>query len=131
MQCQVFRLYKEHWLPIKSKVEMWVRSGWTRWEDEKPEWFSDIWKASVPKEMIPKKDDEGEEIDVRSSMSFRDSEDAVFVQGGGRRKSLINQVRQGKRESAKIMPEPRKQIDVEDFKRELKRRVLRRGSVKL
>ena len=135
MRSEVFGCSETHWAPIREKVKGWVRPGWKTWEEEKPEWFTDEFRASVPSEMIPKKrvgepkkDDDGEDIDVASSTSFRNSEEAVFERGGGRRKSLIDQMLQGKGESAKIMPEgtARKQIDVEDFKWEL--RSLRRGS---
>ena len=32
---------------------MWIMENWERWEEEKPEWFCDAWKAKVDDDMIP------------------------------------------------------------------------------
>ncbi|GMI18489.1 hypothetical protein TrLO_g14654 [Triparma laevis f. longispina] len=36
----------------------WIRAGWWRWEEEKPEWFTDNWKTHVPKYMFSEKGSE-------------------------------------------------------------------------
>lgn len=51
----VFKYHSSHWKPIRDRVEKWVVRGWDEWEDERPEWFTDLWVSKVPKDMIPKK----------------------------------------------------------------------------
>lgn len=55
MRSEVLAITIRHWRPIEDKVASWIRAGWFRWEDEKPAWFTDIFKDSVPKFMLPKK----------------------------------------------------------------------------
>lgn len=60
-----FGVNDSHLNPIKDKVEAWVKNGWKHWEEEKPEWFTDEFMASVPEYTIPKKnarDEEGAEV---------------------------------------------------------------------
>jgi hypothetical protein len=45
---------KAKWKAIEPQVKEWVREGWMGWEREKPEWFSDNWKARVPADWVPK-----------------------------------------------------------------------------
>ncbi|GMI08909.1 hypothetical protein TrLO_g4707 [Triparma laevis f. longispina] len=63
MRCEVFGCHESLWAPIRVKVEAWIRAGWWAWEDEEPEWFTDLWKLSVLEEFIPRKKggDEGKE----------------------------------------------------------------------
>jgi hypothetical protein len=49
----VFKYNKKLWLPIREEVKAWTMENWERWEDEKPEFFNDAWKASVDDNMIP------------------------------------------------------------------------------
>jgi hypothetical protein len=44
---------KAKWKPIEPQVKEWVREGWLRWEREKPDWFTDQWKAKVPVDWVP------------------------------------------------------------------------------
>eukprot|EP00519_Triparma_laevis_P003619 CAMPEP_0182515326 /NCGR_PEP_ID=MMETSP1321-20130603/37832_1 /TAXON_ID=91990 /ORGANISM="Bolidomonas sp., Strain RCC1657" /LENGTH=275 /DNA_ID=CAMNT_0024722721 /DNA_START=191 /DNA_END=1015 /DNA_ORIENTATION=+ len=41
------------WKGIEGEVELWLKDGWTRWEDEQPEWFTDVWKDKVPMRLRP------------------------------------------------------------------------------
>jgi hypothetical protein len=50
---QVFTTSKHHWVSIEEKIRKWVEENWARWEEEKPEWFTDQKKATVPVEFIP------------------------------------------------------------------------------
>jgi hypothetical protein len=38
---------------IGEEVKVWTLANWARWEEEKPDWFSDSTKAHVPDEYIP------------------------------------------------------------------------------
>ena len=84
MKADVFMNNKTHWTPIRDKVAAWVKEGWATWEDEKPEWFTDMWKASVPKEMIPAKkrnvalgESDNDSDDVRNGISEGDSQPSI------------------------------------------------------
>jgi hypothetical protein len=76
---------RHHWVSIEEKVKKWVGENWARWEEEKPEWFTDAMKAKVPVEFIPTSG----EARRRESMR-RASEDAVAeeVLGGALRASI-------------------------------------------
>jgi hypothetical protein len=49
----VFTNSKKHWESIEDEVKNWVKANWDRWEEEKPEWFDERMRASVPVEYIP------------------------------------------------------------------------------
>jgi hypothetical protein len=49
----VFKYNKKLWLSIRGDVKAWTMENWERWEEEKPEWFNDAWKAGVNDDMIP------------------------------------------------------------------------------
>ncbi|GMI16546.1 hypothetical protein TrLO_g10802 [Triparma laevis f. longispina] len=42
--------------PIMPKIEHWILTNWFRWLEEKPEFFTDRWRALVPPYMIPEGD---------------------------------------------------------------------------
>ena len=42
------------WSDIKEEVRELTISNWSRWESEKPEWFNEAFKESVPDDMMPK-----------------------------------------------------------------------------
>jgi hypothetical protein len=41
------------WLPIRDDVKAWTLENWERWEEEKPEWFDDNFRAVVNDDWIP------------------------------------------------------------------------------
>jgi hypothetical protein len=49
----VFRRSKHHWVSIEGEIKKWVGLNWAKWEEEQPEWFTDVMKARVPVEFIP------------------------------------------------------------------------------
>jgi hypothetical protein len=49
----VFNSSRHHWVSIEEKIKKWVGENWAKWEEEKPEWFTDQKKAMVPVEFIP------------------------------------------------------------------------------
>eukprot|EP00519_Triparma_laevis_P012953 CAMPEP_0182503250 /NCGR_PEP_ID=MMETSP1321-20130603/14968_1 /TAXON_ID=91990 /ORGANISM="Bolidomonas sp., Strain RCC1657" /LENGTH=101 /DNA_ID=CAMNT_0024708381 /DNA_START=109 /DNA_END=411 /DNA_ORIENTATION=- len=53
MKADIFYRNKAFRKPIEGKVKSWVKEGWATWDEEKPEWFTDQWKASVPEDMKP------------------------------------------------------------------------------
>ena len=44
---------KRHWAAIRDDVKAWTLENWERWEEEKPEFFNDAFKATVDDDMIP------------------------------------------------------------------------------
>jgi hypothetical protein len=44
---------KKQWQSIRDDVKAWTMENWERWEEEKPEFFNDAFKASVDDDMIP------------------------------------------------------------------------------
>lgn len=118
---------ENHWSTIKDKVAAWMTEGWERWEEEKPEWFTDKWKASVPEDMKPTKktgDVDGED----KTATKNEGEETLTVGGGeeqkGRRRSVLELISGQKAASSKVMPAEgiKKEIDEEEFLREMNRR---------
>ena len=128
MKKGVFLVHKSHRLPIRDKVADWVSAGWATWEEEKPEWFTDKWKASVPEDMKPAKKKTGEIDDGDKTAEENEGEEAFMAGGGGeqngRRRSIVEFISGQKAESSKVMPAGgiEKEIDAEDFVREMNRR---------
>jgi hypothetical protein len=53
VKIQVMGTSSHHWVSIEDSVRDWVKDNWATWEEEKPEWFTDAMKATVPVEFIP------------------------------------------------------------------------------
>jgi hypothetical protein len=49
----VFKRSKHHWVSIEGEIKKWVKMNWAKWEEEQPEWFTDVMKAKVPVDFIP------------------------------------------------------------------------------
>ncbi|GMH73697.1 hypothetical protein TL16_g06259 [Triparma laevis f. inornata] len=114
-----------HWASIRGKVEAWIRAGWWRWEEEKPEWFTDDWKANVPKEMIPRNLKEGGGVEEeKKDAVFRDEEAPI-----GRHKSLLDSLI-NRKENNKVAPDGEQEGSVID-QQEFIRAMERRGSISM
>ena len=50
----VFTHHTDLWKKIEQAVKEWTLANWRKWEVEKPAWFTDAFKESVPDHMIPK-----------------------------------------------------------------------------
>ena len=126
-KAQVFKKHKSLWAPIRDKAVVWVKEGWASWEEEKPDWFTDKWKASVPEDMKPGKKT-GEIDDENKTAEENEVEEALMVGGGeeqnGRRGSILEMISGQNAVSSKVMPAggSKKEIDVKEFEREMKRR---------
>ena len=122
-----FTVHKSHRFPIRDKVEAWVSTGWATWEEEKPEWFTDQWKSMVPENMKPAKKT-GDADGGDKTADENEVEEALMMGGGeeqkGRRRSVLEVISGQKAVSSKVMPAGgiTKEIDVEEFEREMKRR---------
>ena len=76
---------RHHWVPIEDKVRKWVEENWARWEEEKPEWFTDQMKATVPVEFIPTSGEARRRESVRRASVDAEAEGGL---GGGLRASI-------------------------------------------
>jgi hypothetical protein len=54
IKCSTLWFNKAKWKAIEPQVKEWAREGWMGWEKEKPDWFTDNWKARVPADWVPK-----------------------------------------------------------------------------
>ena len=38
----VFKRSRHHWVSIEGEIKKWVELNWAKWEEEQPEWFTDV-----------------------------------------------------------------------------------------
>jgi hypothetical protein len=50
---EVFSKSRHQWASIEGEIKKWVGINWAKWEEEQPEWFTDVFKARVPVDFIP------------------------------------------------------------------------------
>ena len=99
-----------------------MKEGWATWEEEKPDWFTDQWKASVPEDMKPAKKT-GDIEDEDKTAEENEVEEALMVGGGeeqiGRGRSVLEFISGQKAASSKVMPAGgiKKGIDEDEFVR--------------
>jgi hypothetical protein len=53
MKICVFESCRHQWVSIEGELRKWIEMNWAKWEEEQPDWFTDVRKASVPEEFIP------------------------------------------------------------------------------
>ena len=78
---------KKQWRAIREEVKEWVLVNWWRWEEEKPEWYSDSWRSQVPKEWITDAEERAKLDKVTESGRLRGSAEmlkGLFGKGKGR-----------------------------------------------
>jgi hypothetical protein len=61
----VFGCSRHHWVSIEGEIKKWVKLNWAKWEEEQPEWFTDVIKATVPVDFIPSDGDARKRESVR------------------------------------------------------------------
>ena len=131
MKAEIFASNKGYRKPIDDKVATWVNAGWATWEEEKPEWFTDQWKDSVPEDMKPAKKTGGIDNgrDSRDTMAAENEGEEALTVGErdkqkGRQRSILRLISGQKAASPKVVPAGgiKEEIDVEEFVREMNRR---------
>jgi hypothetical protein len=65
IKIQVFGTSRHHWVSIEGEIKTWVGLNWAKWEEEKPDWFTDVMKALVPVDFIPADGDARKRESVR------------------------------------------------------------------
>jgi hypothetical protein len=82
IKMNVLNFNKGKWKAIEPQVKEWVGEGWTRWERDKPDWFTDNWKALVPVDWVPR---EGKAEHKRAKDSVR----RMSFVGSERKRSVV------------------------------------------
>ncbi|GMH92687.1 hypothetical protein TrST_g1792 [Triparma strigata] len=49
----IFKCHPNQWTSIREEVKTWVLLNWSRWKDDKPEWFTEEVKNNIPSEFKP------------------------------------------------------------------------------
>ncbi len=62
LRTRIFCNNQELWRPIRPQVEAWVRVRFTIWKREKPTWFTEALRRSIPTDMLPPRDARGSSI---------------------------------------------------------------------
>jgi hypothetical protein len=62
---QVFTCSRRQWASIEPALRRWVEMNWAKWEEEQPDWFTDVMKAKVPVDFIPSDGDARRRESVR------------------------------------------------------------------
>lgn len=48
---RIFQHNERHWRKIKAQVSDWVEANITRWQEEKPAWFTEAVSSTIPDDM--------------------------------------------------------------------------------
>jgi hypothetical protein len=81
----VFTTSRHHWVSIEGEIKKWVEINWAKWEEEKPDWFTDVTKATVPVDFIPSDGDARRRESVRRASVDAEAEGGL---AGGLRASI-------------------------------------------
>jgi hypothetical protein len=74
---------KKQWASIRDDVKAWTMENWERWEEEKPEFFNDAWKAGVDDDLIPPSSLRNGDESERRRSSLGDVQGARVAPVGG------------------------------------------------
>jgi hypothetical protein len=80
-----FNISFHHRKHFEKDIKLWVEQNWTKWEDEKPDWFNEVMKAQIPIEFIPILGDAKKRESVRRASVGADAEGGL---GGALRASI-------------------------------------------
>ena len=62
LQAFIFLKNQELWRPIRPQVEAWLRPRFKIWKREKPAWFTEALRRSIPTDMLPPRDARGSSV---------------------------------------------------------------------
>ncbi len=91
LRLKPLRLNKQKWKKIEAELREFVEENWERWEEEEPDWFTEVWKSRVPDDWLPP-------AELRRMKT---------AGGGERRRSSLGELlgsTQGKRGSTTVVP---------------------------
>jgi hypothetical protein len=86
----VFKRSKHHWVSIEGELRKWIELNWAKWEEEQPEWFTDVIKATVPVDFIPSDGDARRRESVRRASVDAEAEGGLAgALGASMRRSSV------------------------------------------
>jgi hypothetical protein len=62
LRAEIFTKNQEPWRPMRPQVQTWLRARFNIWKREKPAWFTDALRRSIPADMLPPRDARGSSI---------------------------------------------------------------------
>ena len=62
LRVDIFCYNEALWRPIRPQVEAWLRARFKIWKREKPAWFTDALRRSIPTNMLPPRDARGSSV---------------------------------------------------------------------
>ena len=62
LQAEIFYRNQELWRPIRPQVQTWLRARFKIWKREKPAWFTEVLRRSIPTDMLPLRDSRGSSV---------------------------------------------------------------------
>jgi hypothetical protein len=77
MKIKVFESSRHQWVSIEGEIKEWVELNWAKWEEEKPEWFTDVKKATVPVDFIPSDGDARRRESIRRASVDAEAEGGI------------------------------------------------------
>ena len=85
----VLRCHPSYYAGIRDEVKAWVSANYSTWIEEKPDWFTERVKASIPKDMIPESEVEqtpvsGAELKEKRRNSIQKVKEAFEEAAGGK-----------------------------------------------
>ena len=51
-KANILGCHSSYYVGIRDEVKAWVSENYNTWNEEKPDWFTEHVKASIPKDMI-------------------------------------------------------------------------------
>ena len=90
MKIKVFGSSRHHWVSIEGEIKKWVELNWAKWEEEQPEWLTDVIQATVPVDFIPADGDARTSENVRRASVNAEAEGGLagFLRASIRRASV-------------------------------------------
>ena len=89
----VFDVHPTYYAQFRNDVETWVRENYGAWNEERPDWFTERVKASIPVDMIPV--DEVDETRTESA--------AAGARGAKERRSSVQIAKEAIEEVVKVV----------------------------
>ena len=81
MRADVFTNNKSHWYPIRREIMQWLEEGWDKWGAERPDWCSNKWKDSIPRDMLPNKIKRRGLFEKESEVKFESGKWKIGLEG--------------------------------------------------
>ncbi|GMI57913.1 hypothetical protein TeGR_g6018 [Tetraparma gracilis] len=87
---EIFDFNPAKWKAIAPQVKEWAGEGWTGWERDKPDWFTDNWKSRVPADWVPTEGKEEWKASVRRrSISVAERKGSVVYESAKQMTEVI------------------------------------------